>query len=163
LSGRLKQALKREEGQALVEFALVLPILLVLVLGIVDFGRAINYWNGETSLANDVARIVSIGNYPTQGPCTGSESTLTAFATCALTKQYGISTSSGSSLSSLVVCVSVPSNAAGQPVTVKITGSYKWLPVFKFVSPAKLSGSATIPLINTVSSSIAGTQTTVCS
>lgn len=31
---------KREKGQSLVEFALVLPILLLLILGIVDFGMA---------------------------------------------------------------------------------------------------------------------------
>jgi Flp pilus assembly protein TadG len=162
MSGQLRRAVKREEGQALVEFALVMPILIVLVLGIIDFGKAINYWNGETSLANDVARIVSVGTYPNSGPCTGSESTLTVYATCALKSQYGISTSAGSSLSGLLVCVSVPSNSAGQPVSVKISGQYAWLPVFKFASAATLTGAATIPLINTVSSTIVGTQTTAC-
>ena len=29
---------KKEEGQAMVEFALVLPLLLVLLFGIIDFG-----------------------------------------------------------------------------------------------------------------------------
>jgi Flp pilus assembly protein TadG len=37
------RALRRESrGQALLEFALILPILLLLVLGIIEFGRA---WN----------------------------------------------------------------------------------------------------------------------
>lgn len=31
--------IRKEEGQSLVEFALILPILLVLLIGIFDFGR----------------------------------------------------------------------------------------------------------------------------
>ena len=34
----LKKIRKREKGQALVEFALVLPLLIMLVCGIIDFG-----------------------------------------------------------------------------------------------------------------------------
>ena len=32
---------RRSKGQSLVEFALVLPVLLVLLMGVFDFGRAI--------------------------------------------------------------------------------------------------------------------------
>lgn len=35
---KMIEILKKEEGQALVEFALVLPLLLLLVCGIIDFG-----------------------------------------------------------------------------------------------------------------------------
>ena len=45
-----------ERGVALVEFALVLPLLLVLLLGMIDVGKAVNYWNDETHLANEAAR-----------------------------------------------------------------------------------------------------------
>lgn len=34
-----KKLLTREQGQALVEFAIILPILLLLLFGIVEFGR----------------------------------------------------------------------------------------------------------------------------
>jgi len=40
------------KGQALVEFALILPVLLLMVLGIVEFGRA---WN-LAQMMSDVAR-----------------------------------------------------------------------------------------------------------
>lgn len=43
---------KRREGQALVEFALVAPLFLLLVIGVVEFGQA---WNVYQSLA-DAAR-----------------------------------------------------------------------------------------------------------
>jgi Flp pilus assembly protein TadG len=43
-------------GQALVEFALVVPILLLLVLGIFDFGRAWNLHQTITHAAREGAR-----------------------------------------------------------------------------------------------------------
>jgi Flp pilus assembly protein TadG len=43
---------RSEDGQALVEFALVLPVLLLLVLGLVEFSRA---WNTQQVLT-DAAR-----------------------------------------------------------------------------------------------------------
>ena len=39
----------------MVEFALVLPILLLVLFGIFDFGRAINYWIDATHMSNEAA------------------------------------------------------------------------------------------------------------
>jgi Flp pilus assembly protein TadG len=44
--------LRSEDGQALVEFAMVVPFLLILILGLVDFARA---WNTQQVLT-DTAR-----------------------------------------------------------------------------------------------------------
>jgi Flp pilus assembly protein TadG len=46
----------REEGQALVEFALLLPIFLLLVMGVVEFGRAWNSYQVVTDAAREGAR-----------------------------------------------------------------------------------------------------------
>lgn len=46
----------RERGQGLVEFALVLPIFLILVLGIVDFGWALKSYITITNAAREGAR-----------------------------------------------------------------------------------------------------------
>jgi len=54
--------MKSEKGQAAVEFALVLPILLMLILGIIDFGRILYTQNALTSLNQQAARYTSI-NY----------------------------------------------------------------------------------------------------
>jgi Flp pilus assembly protein TadG len=43
-------------GQALVEFALIVPVLLLLVLGIVEFGRAWNAHQVLTDAAREAAR-----------------------------------------------------------------------------------------------------------
>ena len=46
----------REDGTAVVEFALIVPLLLLIVFGILDFGRALNYLNDSTQLARAGAR-----------------------------------------------------------------------------------------------------------
>jgi Flp pilus assembly protein TadG len=55
LLGRASGA-SSEDGAALVEFALILPILVVLLFGMLEFGKAFNYWIDETHLANEGAR-----------------------------------------------------------------------------------------------------------
>ena len=57
-----------ERGVALVEFALVLPLILLLMLGMIDFGKAFNYWNDETHLANEAARQAVVDNCPSCAP-----------------------------------------------------------------------------------------------
>ena len=52
--------MRSEKGQAAVEFALVLPILLILIFGIIDFGRILYTKNALTSLSQEAARHASI-------------------------------------------------------------------------------------------------------
>ena len=52
-----------ERGAAAVEFALVLPILLLLVFGIIDFGRALNAQLTLTQAAREGVRLAALG-YP---------------------------------------------------------------------------------------------------
>jgi hypothetical protein len=59
-----------EEGQALVEFALVLPLLLILVFGVIDLGKALGYKNDLTNLANQAARAAAVNNCPGGPTCT---------------------------------------------------------------------------------------------
>ena len=52
----------RETGAAAVEFALILPILLVLVLGIAEMGRAFNIQVSLSEAAREAARYAAIHN-----------------------------------------------------------------------------------------------------
>src|SRR5262245_4782407 len=75
------QALKskcfaQENGQGLVEFALILPFILVLILGVVDIGRALGYKNDMTSLANQAARIAAVNKCPS---CSAGPTPLTTY------------------------------------------------------------------------------------
>ena len=63
----LRRVLSRcrdDRGVALTEMALVLPLLLLLILGMVDFGKAINYWIDNTHLANEGARLAVVNKNP---------------------------------------------------------------------------------------------------
>lgn len=51
----------RERGQALVEFSLVLTLLLVLIFGLVDFGRAYICYVEVTNAAREGARLGATG------------------------------------------------------------------------------------------------------
>ena len=48
----------------MVEFALVLPLVMALLLGIFDFGRALNYWNDANQMAADGARFAAVNRNP---------------------------------------------------------------------------------------------------
>ena len=47
-------------GQALVEFALVLPIVLLLMMGVFDFGRAVFAYNSLSNAAREGARVAIV-------------------------------------------------------------------------------------------------------
>jgi len=50
----------RQRGQALVEFSLSIVVFLVLLMAIVDFGRAIYMFNGVSQAAREIARVASV-------------------------------------------------------------------------------------------------------
>jgi Flp pilus assembly protein TadG len=49
------------KGQALVEFALILPLFLLLLIGMVEFGRAWMTRNIITGAAREAVRVASVG------------------------------------------------------------------------------------------------------
>lgn len=51
----------RDRGAAAVEFALLLPVLLLIVFGIIDFGRALNAQITLTQAAREGARLAALG------------------------------------------------------------------------------------------------------
>jgi Flp pilus assembly protein TadG len=51
----------RDRGAAAVEFALLLPVLLLLIFGMIDFGRAINAQITLTQAAREGARLAALG------------------------------------------------------------------------------------------------------
>jgi len=57
IAGRLR---KTEAGQALVEFTLILPIFLLLLFAIVDFGRGFYTWVLVTNAAREGARMAAV-------------------------------------------------------------------------------------------------------
>jgi Flp pilus assembly protein TadG len=62
--GPLALVRRGERGTAVVEFALIAPLLFLLVGGILDFARAMNYYNDMTQLAGQGARAAIVASNP---------------------------------------------------------------------------------------------------
>src|SRR3954451_650830 len=54
------RAHRRTKGQALVEFALVIPIFLLLLVAVFDLGRAVFSYNSLTNAAREGARMAIV-------------------------------------------------------------------------------------------------------
>jgi Flp pilus assembly protein TadG len=52
---------RNEKGQAYLEFAVIVPIMMLVVMGIVDFGRVFNTWLVMTHGAREGARVAAVG------------------------------------------------------------------------------------------------------
>jgi len=66
----LKLRLKSTRGAELIEFALVFPLLLLVVLGIVDFGFLFQRMEVVTNAAREGARIAVLPGYSSSDVCT---------------------------------------------------------------------------------------------
>jgi Flp pilus assembly protein TadG len=137
-------SLRRESGAALTEFALVLPVLLVVMLGILDFGKAFNYWIDQTHLANEAARWAVVNRNPGSG-------TLQNYIQQQATTQELRVGGTGSVPTAAQVCISFPSGTArvGDPVNVTVSTTYNWLPFLSdrlSAASTTISGSATMRL-----------------
>ena len=128
--GRLP--LRNERGTALVEFALVLPLVLVLLLGMIDVGKAVNYWNDETHLANEAARYAAVNNSP--DPNWAANKTNPSYKLNTAIKSQAdsneLQTGGSSSIPSpMNVCIYFPNGThnVGDPLKVVVTVQYNWL------------------------------------
>jgi Flp pilus assembly protein TadG len=122
---RVGGRLAGDRGVALTEFALVLPLLLVLLLGMIDFGKAINYWLDETHLASEGARLAVVDNWPGKPGTTLQQYILSQVDSSELS---GATATEGTPHSARV-CISFPTGThnVGDPVTVTVTYTYNWL------------------------------------
>jgi Flp pilus assembly protein TadG len=69
----------RDRGSVAVEFALLLPVLLLLIFGVIDFGRAINAQITLTQAAREGARLASLG-YSTSAVTTRAQTAATGLS-----------------------------------------------------------------------------------
>jgi hypothetical protein len=133
-----------EAGVALVEFALVLPLLLVILFGMLDFGKAFNYWIDETHLANEGARWAVVNKNPGGGTL---QEYIQQQADTPELRNGGTSSVPGP----LQICISFPSGSAnvGDPVHVTASSTYNWLPLIGNrigITQTTITGSATMRL-----------------
>ena len=132
--------LKDERATAVVEMALVLPILLLLSLGILDFGRAMNYKNDATQLANVAARYAAVNRNPSNP--------LTTLPDCATLKTWLETQADTPEMQTMLnngtLTIGLPDGTTvGGRVTITLDLSFSWL---SFVSKDALGGAASTSL-----------------
>jgi Flp pilus assembly protein TadG len=142
-SRRLSRCFRDEHGVALVEFALVAPLLFLLLFGMLDFGRAFNYWIDSTHLANEGARWAVVNHNPGSG-------TLQAYIQGQADTSELRDGGSASVPDPMQVCINFPNGATvGQPVVVTASVTYHWLPFLSDridVLATSVTGSSTMRL-----------------
>ena len=77
---KIKRILRSEDGQSLVEFALCLPVLLLIVTGIFTFGIAMNNYLMLTDATNVGARQLAISRMQNTDPCATTAAIVSAAA-----------------------------------------------------------------------------------
>jgi Flp pilus assembly protein TadG len=117
----------REDGQALVEFALVAPLLLVILLGVLSFGKAFNYWNDANQLSAEGARFAAVNRKPAPANPASLQQQIRLQGDTAELRNGGTSDVPTPSQ----VCIDFPSTTSkiGDPVRVTMTFTYNWLPI----------------------------------
>ncbi len=117
----LSRFLRRTRGAAIIEFALVVPILFLVVWGIISFSRAYQRLNALTSSLREGARVASTMDNLTS---------LASQRTIVKTRIRSFSSAFGYPIDTSAVTISATSNAAGGDVSVRVVN----YPIFSGLS-----------------------------
>jgi Flp pilus assembly protein TadG len=145
----------RQDGQALVEFALIAPLLLMLVFGIIYFGIGLNYWLDMNRVTNQGARQAAVNHWPTQCPrgetsCNTSTSATpcnTVMATNSKARLQDVLRCQTRNNATATLCFPGKTNTTatiGDPVKVKLTAPFTFFFMNKL--SITLTGTATMRL-----------------
>lgn len=137
---------KTERGQALIEFALVVPVMLILLLGMIDLGRAFVFGVSTQEGARQAARLAASSNYDVNIDDTAVLGRLVAASAPALvgcaasttgnqscnggTWTFSVCVSNGGGSCTTIASARAASTLPGSKVTVTAAGSVSLLPGF---------------------------------
>ncbi len=121
---------KSERGSAAVELAIILPILLTLLFGIVEFGRAYNASIVVTHAAREAVRKVALGATDLEAKDAGEKA--------------GSSLPGGVSVSSIPPGDSCPANVLDQKAKTTVNYPFSFDIPFFPVLPLTISKTATM-------------------
>lgn len=112
---RSNKKLAGEAGVAMTEFALVLPVFILVIAGLLSFGRVFFYWIEANHLANETARWAVVDRNP--------------FAPTTL-QEHARNASSTEFQKNVRVCIDFPDGVGiGQPVRVRVQKPFSLVPI----------------------------------
>ncbi|KGN40874.1 TadE family protein [Knoellia aerolata] len=117
---------RRERGAAAVEMAIVLPLLLLVLGGVIEFGRALFIQNMATNAAREGARMRALG-YTTTEATDRVNSAMIGMAATSFTIQYHLVQDAAGTTTVNGNCPTTPLITDRQRVTVS--------PSFAFIFP----------------------------
>jgi Flp pilus assembly protein TadG len=177
----LLRSIRRENGQALVEFALILPLFLLIVVGIIQFALVLNFWFDLNRVANQGARWAVVNQWPVDpdgaGPRLGmapacSGSLTPSPADCQPTLQEHLKQERLTGGTDPCVNITFPdpdggvpgsNKEVGDPVQVEVIAAVRFLQMPFVVLPGiYLSGKATMRLEQKPTRYSEGTGDTTC-
>jgi Flp pilus assembly protein TadG len=127
---RFDARLRGERGTAVVEFALIAPILFLLIFGIVDFGRALDYYNQLTQLAGQGARAAAVNRNPDgTALSTSNQHSIQQQLATTYTTQPELK-------KGVVVCITHVPSGPGDFVTVRTSFKFHFLPLIGVAADA---------------------------
>ncbi len=158
LARRMQRAMgiKSEEGTALVEFAVTLPLLMMVLTGTASFSLALYFLQQIGNATAGAAQTVGEEAIYTTDPCATVVSSVTGSLpnlsptkltyTVAITDSsstvhtYGPTTGSSFSCTAGATYLSTSVN---HPVSVTVKYTYTWLPILKFSPSSNLTSQST--------------------
>jgi Flp pilus assembly protein TadG len=133
---RRKQRLTDSRGTTALECALVSPLVILLLIGMLILGLGVFRYQQLQSLAREGARYASV-----HGPQYASENnTSQASTSTVLTYVDGLAAGLGG-----LDCTAVTYSASSLPCTVSVTLTYTWTPGWLF-SPTTWTVTSTMPV-----------------
>ncbi len=113
------------------EFALVLPVFMLIVAGLLAFGRVLFYWIEANHLASETARWAAVDRRP------DSSKTL---------QEYARDAGGTIEFRDAKVCIRTPNGApasVGGPIEVEIAKPFSFVPILG-IAPITIRGEATM-------------------
>jgi hypothetical protein len=110
--------LRDEDGQGAVEFGMVVPLLCLIVLAILEFGKVMNYWLDLNHVASEGARKAAVNTFASDG---AYDTYLRPRLETEELRAGG--TSSISAPAAIAVCLPEGGDV-GDPVTVQVSAVY---------------------------------------
>jgi hypothetical protein len=109
-----------ERGTAVVEFALIALPLCLIVFGVLDLGRALNYYNNLTQISGQGARAAAVNQDPNGGTANNLFQRQLACAVVSPELRSGIN-----------VRITTMPAAIGDPVTITTSYRFHFIPLLR--------------------------------
>lgn len=144
--------LRAEDGAALVEFAIVLPLMMTVLTGAASFSMALYTFQQLGYATSNAAQLLGAEQGITSDPCAAAASSVTAALpswtasklsyTVTITDSGGTAHPYNSPATGSFSCTAGAAEmSANEPVTVQISYQYTWFPILAFSPSSNLTSS----------------------